>query len=154
MKTLEKKYSDLYSAIQIILKIECIADPKSMMITEMRGMDRLIEAVSCGYMDMSFSPYHYSHAASHIKRRFELSKVDIKEINDRYDDAAEKISNISQIWKSESLGLGGVRIPLHSLEEREVRALIDKIRTLGDKLCLEGAIETYMSGVPVEDIIA
>ena len=155
MKTFEKKYSDLYSAIQSILKIECIADPKSMMITEMRGMDRLIEAVSCGYVDMSFSPYHCSHTAgSRMIRRFGLSQTNIRDINDRYDDAVGKISDISQIWESESLGLGGVRIPLYSLEEREVEILIDKIRALGDKLCLESAIETYMSGVPVEDVIA
>lgn len=147
-ETMRDKYCRFYSeSISKFITFSRIR-PSSMYTTEMRGLDRLVEAVSFGHVQMDFSPY-LNHGSCK-----KLTQAQRKEIYARYDDAIEKMSAISEIWASKSTGLGDIRIAMFSLEPSEVQMVRDNIIAFGEKLGIESSIAAYMDGVPLEDVIS
>lgn len=152
--TIENKYLTLYcKAISNI--VQTVQPPsQSMMYAEMRGCDILIEALTFDAVPMDFSPYHPANTHKRDAMTENLSRQDIKDMYQRYDDACKKAYDIVQIWTSKSTGLGDAKISVHSLEASNMREVSDAIRELGDKLGIESSIDAYMSGVPIEDLIS
>lgn len=116
------------------------------------GIDDVVEAMSFGYIPIKeFSVAQEGTPCYDLKG----SRKEEREICAKYDDAIEKFGGIMDIWSSQvGLSLRHATFYLTSFRDYDRTEKLAEIAALGKQLGVEEAVDAYMSGVPLEDVMA
>lgn len=118
--------------------------------SECEGVDEIIKALTFGHIDVpSFSCFSKKKS-----EQGQMTDDEIQAMTDKYEEATKAFADIMQIWRASFASGQETRFVIYEVRPWRINDTLDDITRVGRAMGIEDAVNAYMAGVPVEDVLA
>lgn len=118
--------------------------------SECEGVDAIVKALTFEHVDVP----SFSYFSKKKSEQGKMTEDEIQAMIGKYKEATKAFADVMQIWRASFAFGQETRFVIYEVRPWRINDTLDDITRVGRAMGIEDAVNAYMAGVPIEDVLA